>query len=372
MKATVQLDLDLFSSLRTVQEKPAPSKHLHLAASPAPARMVDKPYEGFTNSKTWYAHLLLRNDYPTECKFQELFTAGTLTVKVIEAQFKSLNEPFQDWMDGMAVNWVEIAEYLGYCLAEIVASEDIPNNALAVLGLCAIEGNVVKLPAQLDRKLYEQVNRILVALGGKWHKKAGGHVYPGDPTDLLDAVILTGKVSKPEKFGYFPTAQPLAEKVVSMADIKPGTRVLEPSAGQGGLADEIAKLTGSKNLVVCLELQESNVAVLRQKGYTASQCDFAILPANSGTFSRIVMNPPFERQQDIIHVLKAWDYLKEGGRLVSIMSPGFTFRQDRRATEFRDFVAEHGHYVENPAGSFKSSGTNINTVTVILDKRSAL
>jgi hypothetical protein len=61
--------------------------------------------------------------------------------------------------------------------------------------------------------------------------------------------------------------------------------------------------------------------------------------------------------------------LAPGGRLVSVMSPGFTFRQDGIAKGFRSFVEEVGGEVEElPPESFKESGTNIATVLVTLDK----
>jgi hypothetical protein len=44
--------------------------------------------------------------------------------------------------------------------------------------------------------------------------------------------------------------------------------------------------------------------------------DFMEMPA-AGEFDRVLMNPPFEKQQDIDHVRRAFDHLKPGGRLSS-------------------------------------------------------
>ena len=372
MRISPQLNLDF--SLEYVKESPPPPKpslsivKTEKEAAPEPA---EKPYCGFINSATWGAWITLKNDFSTYQKFHVLFADGKLSTKEMELAFNALGEPLNEWMTGN-VNWAEIAEDFGFTLAEEIASEEFPQTTLAVVSRCEIEGNIVRLPCKLDRPLYEQVNRILAAFGGKWNKKSKGHLFEEDPSDMIDAFILTGKVKKPEKYGYFPTPQPLARMVVALAGIEKGMKVFEPEAGQGGLADEIIDIVGGTQHIMCCELQENNVKVLREKGYTVIHQDFMTLEENfMGTmeyFDRIVMNPPFEKQQDLIHVSKAWEFLKPGGRLTSITSPGFTFRQDKRATEFREFVGRFGRYIENPEGSFKPSGTSINTLTVVLDK----
>ena len=47
----------------------------------------------------------------------------------------------------------------------------INNTVLDVLGNCRVEENVLFLPANLDRKVYTDVNKVLEALGGKWNRK---------------------------------------------------------------------------------------------------------------------------------------------------------------------------------------------------------
>src|SRR3546814_1183198 len=64
---------------------------------------------------------------------------------------------------------------------------------------------------------------------------------------------------------------------------------------------------------------------------------------NSPVFSvdAVVMNPPFEKGQDVAHVLHAWRSLKTGGTLVAIMGAGVTFRQGKPYAPFRDRSEEH-------------------------------
>jgi len=83
---------------------------------------------------------------------------------------------------------------------------------------------------------------------------------------------------------------------------------------------------------------------------------------------RVLMNPPFEKGQDIDHVRKAFDALKPGGRLVAVMSPGPFFRSDRKAAEFRRwFSGLGGRKVELPNGAFKASGTTASSVLAVID-----
>ena len=90
-------------------------------------------------------------------------------------------------------------------------SEDV----LAVLSTASIEGNSVILNCgQLDRKLYQDVNKALEALGGKWSRKAKGHVFSADPSEKLDNAILTGEVTPPSKNGYFPTPKQIVMRLI--------------------------------------------------------------------------------------------------------------------------------------------------------------
>lgn len=79
------------------------------------------------------------------------------------------------------------------------------------------------------------------------------------------------------------------------------------------------------------------------------------------------MNPPFGRQADIKHVSHALKFLKPGGLLVSVMASSVTFRSNKLTTDFRQLIVDRGgHIKELPEGAFKSSGTMVNTVIVVI------
>lgn len=168
--------------------------------------------------------------------------------------------------------------------------------------------------------------------------------------------------------GYFPTPKSVVEKMLEKADIKPGMKVLEPSAGKGNIADAI-KEKHSDAVLEVVEYQQVLRDILEAKGHKLVGVDF--LKYNGGQYDRILMNPPFEHGQDIDHVRHAYELLKPGGRLVAIMCEGSFNRSDRKATEFREWLASVGGWSEKlPDGAFKDSErpTGVATRLVVIDK----
>lgn len=344
----------------------------------SPSAPQSRQCEGYCNWATYGAAQILSNDFESYKQFETLYQVGQLNSQAIARRFKVMRIRLGEWMTG-EIDWEEILEYynesFGYkgnspaatLSAVLPENPKIPLEVLIILSRVQIEENVARLTCgTLDRNLYQQVSKVMETLGGKWNRKLDGFLFKNDPTEALDMVLTTGSVEKPDNFGFFHTQPVLAEPVVVLAQIEDGMEVLEPSAGQGGLADFIIRYTG-KEKVFCYELQLENVSILKGKGYCAQQANFMdVVPAQQ--YDVVVMNPPFSKQQDIKHVLHAWKFLRPGGRLVAIMSSGPTFRQDRLSETFRTMVQEHGWYEENPEGSFKASGTSVNTITVVMDK----
>ena len=240
----------------------------------------------------------------------------------------------------------------------------IDEETLAILSRVTVEGkNIFLTCGQLDRKQYKAVNDVLENMGNRWNKKGKCHIFPEDPTDKLEQVLLSGEIIQPKKYGYFPTPPDLAKKLIDLAEIEPDMTVLEPSAGQGGIADLIPATCH----IDCIEFLPENVKVLERKGYKTMCADFLTIEP-SGLYDRVIMNPPFEKQADIDHVLHAWKCLKTGGKLASIMSSSVTFRENKKTVEFRELVEDHGYIERLPDGSFKESGTMVNTCIVVMDK----
>lgn len=159
--------------------------------------------------------------------------------------------------------------------------------------------------------------------------------------------------------GFYPTPPKLIERMLAAVGSLAGLRVLEPSAGRGDLAD--AAIAAGAAAVDCFEVAERLRAILQDKGLSLIGEDFAAavpVPA----YDAVLMNPPFERRQDVAHVRHAFRFLRPGGRLVAIVGQVSGIRLE-------PFAAEHrGEVVRLPAGSFLTSDriTAVNTSLVTL------
>lgn len=175
------------------------------------------------------------------------------------------------------------------------------------------------------------------------------------------------ELSKLNITGFFPTPTKVIDRMIEESDIESGMTVLEPSAGKGNIAERIRE----EHKDITLDVVEFNNTL---HDYLKSQ-DFNVVGEDflkfEGNYDRIIMNPPFEKGQDIDHVQHAYNLLKPGGRVVAIMSEGPFFRGDKKATGFREWLEENGGVSDKlEGGSFKDSerSTGVATRMVTIDK----
>lgn len=195
-----------------------------------------------------------------------------------------------------------------------------------------------------------------------------------------EAIRPTGtSVAKSEKAARqaFYTPEELATAVAEAADIARYTSVLEPSAGDGALVRaalrrgcrEVTAIENDPAAVEMLDLLAQRVESRGNATMTVQVQDFFDARPAGKLYDVVLMNPPFANAQEVEHVFHAWTFVKPGGRLVAIMSSGAQYRSTGRYADFRDFAFQNRATIrKNPAGSFSESGTEVNTVTVIVDK----
>lgn len=240
----------------------------------------------------------------------------------------------------------------------------------------------VQIVERVDRKVYVQLDAVLVACGGQWNRKAKAHVFVTDPTALIDDVITVGEVATrtelDKAMGFFETPPALADELARI--VVPGNVVLEPSAGNGRLVNAVLK-AGAHRVLVCerdaerraklASIQPMQVVVLDTDDFLELSPLDRRLDAYS--IDAVVMNPPFTccgLGDHLDHVRHAHDFLRPRGRLVAVLPSSVTFRQDRRYRDFRDWVSvRSGSFSELPSGSFAPSGTNVNTVVLRMERK---
>lgn len=320
------------------------------------------PY--WRDSATFGAMLVMENDYKIIQKMDSLRriddTIGAAGIKTVFDQF---NVAYELYGEGLP-NFAHMAELFNADRALV----EIPDLIKDTLKTARLYDDRIELTRDLDRADYTKVNNVIEALGGKWKKSLEAHVFTGKiAEDVVLRYLETGKIEPVQKFGFFPTPKPLGRFIVNSANIQATDLVLEPEAGVGGLAELCAELV-PKEQITCYEIQAVNCDILKSKGFNVTQVDFlSVVP--SPIFDCVVLNPPFEKSQDIDHVLHAYKFLKPGGRLRAIMSYGVVFRSNRKTTEFRAFLDDLGAKIlENDHGDFKDSGTMVKTICVFFNK----
>lgn len=249
-----------------------------------------------------------------------------------------------------------------------IKTHQIDPKVLDVLARATTDGNALKLVGQLERPLYVATNKVLEALGGKWDRKSQAHIFDGDAADMVENAVLTGQyIRGKEDFGAFMTPQPLADFVTAVADVRPGMDILEPSAGTGNIVQSIRN-AGAKCATVEIQPNFCDALKLRFPGHSVANLNFLHLMPGPSRYHRVVMNPPFAKRADIHHINHAAKFVRPGGRLVAIASASVKFRTDAMAHAFRSMVEKARGTIEDlPAGSFKESGTMVNTVMVTMN-----
>jgi len=245
-------------------------------------------------------------------------------------------------------------------------------NKQDILKQCTVEGRIIKLPdIRIHRELYEEVKNSLELVGGKWKgAKVQGFVFEEDPTTYLKLLCEGKNLNIKKEFQFYGTPDELSDYLVKLADIEPHHSILEPSAGRGAIIKAIHKVCPD-TAVDCYELMDLNRYFLEQiPNVQILGTDF-LIPEDYKKYDRIIANPPFSRNQDIAHVNEMMRYLKDDGRIVSVMSRHWQHSKGRKEEEFKNFINEHKFPVINiEEGVFKESGTNFATCIVIIDKTS--
>lgn len=151
------------------------------------------------------------------------------------------------------------------------------------------------------------------------------HSSPAADFEAMARTLKAGGVQVVSAPQLFPTPMELARDMVTAAEIEPGHDILEPSAGTGRIVRAVQEALGKGAAgLVAVEIKP-NLAetVLRGGLRVPTHCrDFLECNGELGTFDRILMNPPFERGDDIRHIEHARKFLKPGGRLVAICADG--------------------------------------------------
>ncbi len=314
---------------------------------------------------------------------------------------------------------------------QITLSKDFGTELVRALGRKAKSGNGISIPWQLESALenLEKLERMGIQTAPELRSALREFVGLKEYSKAPDKVRqmerdMVGRVN--DGLDFFPTPQTIAAQMIEAAELTPDMAVLEPSAGMGHIAEAIRAAGVDPDVV---EFSANRRELLELKGFNVLANDFTEVKPRSfytfgdtfrapdgtvgvmkgsgglgsnrvrlvdsngeqigffnrdelegiqhnGTMSgydRIIMNPPFSNRRDAEHVQHAYTLLKPGGRIVAIMGEGVFFGEDKKATEFREWLDSVGGTSEKlPENSFMDKSlpvtTGVNTRMVVIDK----
>jgi hypothetical protein len=285
--------------------------------------------------------------------------------KIIETKHCFITE------NGDCIDWSSHDAYEAqtFLTSKATKSYQINMETRKVLSDCTVEGNVVKLPnVELDQKQYQEVKKSLELIGGKWKGgKIAGFVFETDPTDLLAEIANGGNRNLKKEFQFFATPEKLADELVFHADLKQHDTILEPSAGQGAIIKAINKVCDV--VPDCFELMDTNLAILKKSGLQFNLIGTDFLERRGKSYSKIIANPPFTKNQDIDHLTEMYHVLSRGGRLVCITSESWVNGSQKKQVDFKNWLESiNAEVIDIEKGSFKQSGTMVGGKIVIINK----
>ncbi|WP_063664201.1 class I SAM-dependent methyltransferase [Aliivibrio fischeri] len=222
--------------------------------------------------------------------------------------------------------------------------------------LTIIDDGRIELPSDTKLQHYSSIKSLLQEADATYNKNGFNFKY-NNAAVVLDSLINGSKVkAQHKKYAFFETKDLLGTKVVSKAKVIKGSRVLEPHAGHGAIADKIRALGVEP---ITNELWSENLKVLKDKGYKPFNYDFLDLNPEDigGKVDIICGNPPWGGSLiDIDHFLHSLTFLKEGGTISMVVSESAIIRGNNKSSQFNELLKAHNAELEFfPRGSFTNT-----------------
>lgn len=184
-------------------------------------------------------------------------------------------------------------------------------------------------------------------------------VTPPDPDALrLRDLLFKAQMYQKGDIQFTPTE--VAKELVELACIDKNSRVLEPEAGIGNIADAAKEITTN---VDCIERMVEFQEILKLKKHNVISDDLMDTEAQP-IYDAVIMNPPFS--EECKHIRKAFDFVRPGGSLVAICSNSIQWKSIKKYEQFREWLAEHTHSITDSHAKFEMTG--VNTVVLVMDK----
>jgi len=262
---------------------------------------------------------------------------------------------------------------------DLARNGQISYDALRTLGDCDIRGEKLTLPNTYEvfgdrdygRKVYEECQKVIERLGGRWVTGMKAHIFPGGvPQDELIHVLQTGDLPrKLNELSYYCTDQREVDQTLDAAEAlmdAPPRRILEPSAGKGSFLRALQERYPEAQ-IDAYELDKERSKFLREhfpRVQVHGETDF-LKTVQVAKYDLIVMNPPFRGTTWAKHLAHAIPMLAEGGVIAIIAPASIEYRDDSGIKDIRQWMKAHGKLTQLRDGAFKHVGVDIKTCLAV-------
>ncbi|MFB2935572.1 class I SAM-dependent methyltransferase [Aerosakkonemataceae cyanobacterium BLCC-F154] len=185
----------------------------------------------------------------------------------------------------------------------------------------------------------------------------------------LAEMLLYDRIKETQPYSWFPSSPELIELIIEQAQILSGSYALEPTAGDGLLAQAMVKAGA---IVDVIEINPLLQQILFQKGFNLVGSDF-LTAKPQRRYNFILANPPFStpeiRGVDLDIIQRTYDlFLANSGRLVSVASNSMNVRNEARAQAFLKRTS--AKVLELPLEIFWGSArpVTVESYLVVIDK----
>jgi len=152
------------------------------------------------------------------------------------------------------------------------------------------------------------------------------------------------------------------------------TSMLEPSAGEGDMFDELYLnrlcFDVRRENILCVELNEQKAKICADKNYPTLRADFLKHDFGTRKFDIIIAAPPFINNVDVEHIQKMYRLLKPSGIIVTLTTPYWTTNNEPHQVVFREFLKDKRYSLKMvPDNTFIEKGKTVPTAILTLHKK---
>lgn len=132
--------------------------------------------------------------------------------------------------------------------------------------------------------------------------------------DDLEVQLIRQQAQHNPSWDFYPTPQPVIDRMLKNVSFSPNINALEPSAGLG----HIALALRNKGIECdCFELSPLMQLALVKMNFRVLGANF-LAATPMAVYDLVIANPPFSNLGVMKHTLHAMDFLRPGGRLITL------------------------------------------------------